>query len=239
MRILAVILLFGLASEGWAETGISGMLACTPKDSQQKPVIYAFDGQYLLRDSDSSAPFKKVVSLYDDLDLYFAFIPTKKTLENHEGLVRQYKNYQSKKKEISAEVARFKSLHCPKVNKADFSAPFYKKFEGKKSDVGIPKNFHCSSKIEDEFQTEAPKVKIEEFLQVKLTIDFREMVVREEIFTPSKDIVSIEHPTVQYFLSAKEFDHRFSGTEYQCQSLGIAVPKIDTSQSLTPIGKDL
>ena len=56
---------------------------------------------------------------------------------------------------------------------------------------------------------------------------------------PSKDIVSIEHATVQYFLSAKEFDHRFSGTEYQCQSLGIAVPKIDTSQSLTPIGKDL
>ena len=79
MRILAVILLLGLASKGWAETGISGMLACTPKDSQQKPVIYAFDGQYLLRDSDSYAPFKKVVSLYDGLDLYFAFIPTKKT----------------------------------------------------------------------------------------------------------------------------------------------------------------
>ena len=65
------------------------------------------------------------------------------------------------------------------------------------------------------------------------------MVVREEIFTPFKDIVGIEHSAVQYFLSAKEFDRRFSGTEYQCQSLGIAVPKIDTSQSLTPIGRDL
>ena len=138
-----------LALAGGHVTGISGMLACTPKDSQQKPVIYAFDGQYLLRDSDSSAPFKKVVSLYDGLDLYFAFIPTKKTLEGHEGLVRQHKNYQSKKKEISAEVARFKSLHCPKVNKADIFAPYYRKFDGKKPDVGIPKDFHCSSKIED------------------------------------------------------------------------------------------
>ena len=45
MRIFAALILLGLASEGWAETGISGMLACTPKDSQQKPVIYAFDGQ--------------------------------------------------------------------------------------------------------------------------------------------------------------------------------------------------
>ena len=48
------------------------------------------------------------------------------------------------------------------------------------------------------------------------------MVVREERYSPSS--------------SRKE---KFSGEEYQCQSLGIKVPEIDTSQSLTPIGKDL
>ena len=32
MRIFAALLLLGLASEGWAESGISGMLACNPND---------------------------------------------------------------------------------------------------------------------------------------------------------------------------------------------------------------
>ena len=159
MRILAVILLFGLASEGWAETGISGMLACTPKDSQQKPVIYAFDGQYLLRDSDSSAPFKKVVSLYDGLDLYFAFIPTKKTLEDHEGLVRQYKNYQSKKKDISAEVARFKSLHCPKVNKADIFARTIENLRVKSTMLEFRRIFIVHQKLKMSFKQKRQKLK--------------------------------------------------------------------------------
>ena len=44
MRIFAALLLLGLASEGWAETDISGMLACNPNDENKKPVIYAFDG---------------------------------------------------------------------------------------------------------------------------------------------------------------------------------------------------
>ena len=49
MRIFAALLLLGLASEGWAESGISGMLACNPNDENKKPVIYAFDGEYLSR----------------------------------------------------------------------------------------------------------------------------------------------------------------------------------------------
>lgn len=44
MRICAALLLLGLASEGWAETDISGMLACNLNDEIKKPVIYAFDG---------------------------------------------------------------------------------------------------------------------------------------------------------------------------------------------------
>tara|TARA_B100001093_G_scaffold385307_1_gene371150 strand:- start:398 stop:595 length:198 start_codon:yes stop_codon:yes gene_type:complete len=47
MRIFAALLLFGLASEGWAEADISEMLACNPNDENKKPVIYAFDGAYL------------------------------------------------------------------------------------------------------------------------------------------------------------------------------------------------
>ncbi len=67
-----------------------------------------------------------------------------------------------------------------------------------------------------------PQAEIQDLDQVKLTLDLSRMVVREERYSPS---------------SAQP--QKFSGEEYQCQSLGITVPEIDTSQSLTPIGRDL
>ena len=51
MRIFGALLLFGLASEGWAGSDISEMLACNPNDENKKPVIYAFDGEYLSRNA--------------------------------------------------------------------------------------------------------------------------------------------------------------------------------------------
>tara|TARA_Y200000002_G_scaffold292454_1_gene246643 strand:+ start:302 stop:475 length:174 start_codon:yes stop_codon:yes gene_type:complete len=51
MRIFGALLLFGLASDGWAESDISEMLACNPNDENKKPVIYAFDGEYLSRNA--------------------------------------------------------------------------------------------------------------------------------------------------------------------------------------------
>ena len=67
-----------------------------------------------------------------------------------------------------------------------------------------------------------PQAEIQDLDQVKLTLDLSRMVVREERYSPS---------------SAQP--QKFSVEEYQCQSLGVTVPEIDTSQSLTPIGRDL
>ena len=63
MRIFAALLLLGLASEGWAESGIYGMLACNPNDKDKKPVLYAFDGEYLIRDNELAYPFQFLASL--------------------------------------------------------------------------------------------------------------------------------------------------------------------------------
>ena len=66
-----------------------------------------------------------------------------------------------------------------------------------------------------------PQAEIQDLDQVKLTLDLSRMVVIEERYSPST-------------VSTK-----LSGEVYQCQSLGVTVPEIDTSQSLTPIGRDL
>ena len=72
MRIFAALLLLGLASEGWAESGISGMLACNPNDKDKKPVLYAFDGEYLIRDNELAYPFQFLASLPNKNEIYFA-----------------------------------------------------------------------------------------------------------------------------------------------------------------------
>ena len=68
-----------------------------------------------------------------------------------------------------------------------------------------------------------PTVTFEDLDHVKITIDFTNMIVIEERYSPFSEWRK----------------NRFSAAEYQCQSLGITVPEIDTSQSLTPIGRDL
>lgn len=49
MRMLAALLLIGLASEAWAKTDIFGMLACNPYEENKKPIIYVFDGECLFK----------------------------------------------------------------------------------------------------------------------------------------------------------------------------------------------
>ena len=66
-----------------------------------------------------------------------------------------------------------------------------------------------------------PQAEIQDLDQGKLTLDLSRMVVIEERYSPS-------------MVSTK-----FYGEVYQYQSLGIMVPEINTSQSLTPIGRDL
>ena len=73
MRILAAMLLIGLASEAWAKSDKSGMLACNPNDENKKPVIYVFDGEYLLRDNDLAYPFRHIASLPQKTEMYFSY----------------------------------------------------------------------------------------------------------------------------------------------------------------------
>ena len=60
-----------------------------------------------------------------------------------------------------------------------------------------------------------------EFYHVKLTLDFEEMRV-------------IEQSSLR---KEKKKTTKFENNTYECQSLGVTVPEIDTSESTTPIGE--
>ena len=94
MRILAAMLLIGLASEAWAKSDISGMLACNPNDENKKPVIYVFDGEYLLRDNDLAYPFRNIASLPQKTEMYFSYAHSRNQLlawqANVESLLSQW-----------------------------------------------------------------------------------------------------------------------------------------------------
>tara|TARA_B100001173_G_scaffold84369_1_gene72173 strand:+ start:472 stop:744 length:273 start_codon:yes stop_codon:yes gene_type:complete len=60
-----------------------------------------------------------------------------------------------------------------------------------------------------------------DFYHVKLTLDLENMRVIEQ------SSLRIEHKKTT----------KFENNTYECQSLGVAVPEIDTSESTTPIGE--
>ena len=75
MRTILVIIFMTLATQANAADR-SGMFVCTPLSSSDKPIIYSFDGKFLIRDNNLEVPFTKVSSLTEIMDLYFAFEPT-------------------------------------------------------------------------------------------------------------------------------------------------------------------
>ena len=68
-------------------------------------------------------------------------------------------------------------------------------------------------------------VDVNEFNQFKVTVDLNKMTVRQEIYAPLGEIGR----------KIRSFD----AEEFRCQSLGIDVPEIDVSESITPIGKGI
>ena len=96
MRIFAAMLLIGLASEAWAKSDKSGMLACNPNDENKKPVIYVFDGEYLLRDNDLAYSFRNIASLPQKTEMYFSYAQNRNQLfawqENFDSILWQWAN---------------------------------------------------------------------------------------------------------------------------------------------------
>ena len=90
--LIALLLMFG--SQAGAESEVSGMLACNPNKTGAKPVIYAFDGKYLLRDNQKKTPFQHIASIAGFLEIYFAFVPTvamRRQQRDFENAVKQFK----------------------------------------------------------------------------------------------------------------------------------------------------
>ena len=229
----------------------SGMLACNPNDKTKKPVIYAFDGKHLIKDNDPTIPYKHLSSITDQFDVYFAFVPTDEYTkrlvffnnlkpfftENKDVISKVIKNIEflcSTRSKILCDPNRWEDddrfLYQSPLEKLNFS---WKELLAERDKIKkVLGRFWAGNSAQD-FVKEAQKTinfvsqkEIlydinTEFYHVKLTLDFEEMRVIEQSSLRIEQIKRTE----------------FVNNTYECQSLGVTVPEIDTSESTTPIGE--
>ena len=200
MRIFAALLLLGFASEGWAEASISGMLACNPNNKDKKPVIYAFDGEYLIRDNELAYPFQFLASLPNKNEIYFAYTHGRfHTAERNMKVIRA-EEYLSKLTRYGLTEERLQRIRKDCV--AD-DIVFQKNLKYFASYIGGSVNDYGSIVIPDRnltFSCEEivtleskelvnlvpfPPVPIEELTHVKLTLNLSSMIVIEERYVSS------------------------------------------------------
>ena len=252
MNTVAVFIMSVVISHTASER--SGMLACNPNDKTKKPVIYAFDGKHLIKDNDPTIPYKHMASITDQFDVYFALVPTvdyqERKAEYNKARAFAIENYETIQKVISDVYILCFQNHADKCNLAT-SNPFGKtltldlisegfnfspqellKWQNKiklylniYSDIKAFKLFEFKAKnkkLIDSFVEKKLTYNLNtDFHHVKLTLDFEEMRVIEQSSLRIEQIKRTE----------------FVNNTYECQSLGVTVPEIDTSESTTPIGE--
>lgn len=263
MRFVIIALMLIFALQARADSDVSGILACNPNKTGAKPVIYAFDGKYLLRDNQKRTPFQHIASIAGFLEVYFAFVPSRKMYQRLNDIEQYRQDLKEAQDNIQKKVdgpngqkyveafAEFQDW-CQYYNSNPSVWLYGRHLGGTKAtkyenyflrnfvelNVGVAQPLNCENtkgkKLTDfikssedlrkdyldfsfsEFETNA-------FDQIKLTVDLSKMAVRQEVYKPRWES---ENRTAA-----------FSGLEFQCQSLGIDVPEIDVSESITPIGR--
>lgn len=232
MRTITAIILATIAS-GVNALDRSGMFVCTPLSSDQKPIIYSFDGEYLIRDNNLKVPFTKVSSLTESMDLYFAFEPT---YQGGKKLALQ-RLLRSDGDLLTSELANFTN-HCKSSLELYTLEAYYQ--DSKRSEkkqlqpilnlIDAVGNLSCL-KPKQEIEEFLSPVTEEDFNHIKLTINFDKMWVIEERIKNGGAIESNE----------KLFGS-FQGAnalKYQCKSLGIDVPEVDTSEAIVPLASNI
>ena len=213
----------------------SGMFVCTPKSDTNKPIIYAFDGKYLIRDNNAEIPFTKISSLSDQLDLYFAFEPTSwgsKKLALHNSLKMDGEQVET---ELASFVNFCNSYHYKQSN---FKTYYELETETPRIETEAVKTLAAAfaeekcSGIEDRIDRLLKPVTEQDYNHVKLTINFDEMwVIEERISSGGWSYANEERD---------DFIHRNEkAIKYQCKSLGIDVPEVDTSKSIVPLASNI
>ncbi len=229
----------------------SGMLACNPNDETKKPVIYAFDGKHLIKNNDPTIPYKYLSSITDQFDVYFAFMPTDE-YSKRLFLFNNLKPFFTENKDVISKVITNIEFLCSNQSQFGchpdtwgvdtwvlYQSPLkklnlrWKELLAERDKIKkVLGRFWAGISAQD-FAEEAQKtinfISQKEilydintdFYHVKLTLDFEEMRV-------------IEQSSLRIGQKKRT---KFVNNTYECQSLGVTVPEIDTSESTTPIGE--
>ncbi|MDA9158946.1 hypothetical protein N9O21_00100 [Rhodobacteraceae bacterium] len=272
MRALLVALMLTVATQAGAGSDISGILACNPNKTGRKPVLYAFDGKYLLRDNQTKTPFIHIASIGGFLEIYFAFLPSERMNREFQYAAAFNQSLKVLKENVSNR------LNGPEGEKYHTAFSDFQKFcsevnyNHKFSEYlgfidldfnNVPENtkeiysylnrgfvelgnffkseyLSCArvkgKKISNFVQTRTPlervaknieisveELDVNEFHQVKLTVNLNEMSVAEEVLNPN----------------LLRGSSKFKGEKFQYQSLEMDVPEIVLSETITPIGRDI
>lgn len=229
-KILAITLMIAASSASALDR--SGMFVCTPQSSQDKPIIYSFDGEYLIRDNNLQVPFTKVSSLTDNMDLYFAFEPT--YMADRKFALR--KLLQDDSELITSELADFTKFCNSKYTEGIKLKSFYEDYDSRSGKlqlepvsnlVGVFGNLSCHKKTKESVENFFAPITDEEYHHVKLTINFDKMWVIEE---------RVQNGGVSQ--KYEDFNEKMA-VKYQCKSLGIDVPEVDTSESIVPLASNI
>lgn len=208
----------------------SGMFVCTPKSDNETPIIYAFDGVHLLRDNNLETPFTKLASLSDQLDLYFAFTPSlsgKRKLEAAK-MLEKFPELVVAEAEGFLANCEFsgKSTYTEYANKVMASKDRYEKLAQDGAPL-LPYHSKCGQTVEQILNFNLTP---DDLNHVKLTINFANMTVVEEVVYPEPTSLDLFSRKVQSRLPIQQ--------TFACKSLIVEVPKVDTSKSIVPLAKD-
>lgn len=206
---------------------------------------------HLIKDNDPTIPYKYLSSITDQFDVYFAFVPTdeytkrlvlfnnlnpfftenkdviSKVIKNIEFLCSHRSEFNCDPNEWDEDAWVLYKSPLKKLNlrwkellaERDKIKKVLGRFWGSISAQGFVEeaektiNFVTQKEILYDINTD--------FHHVKLTLDFEEMRVIEQSSLRIEQIKRTE----------------FVNNTYECQSLGVTVPDIDTSESTTPIGE--
>ena len=241
MRTILIALFTTLATQVSSEAA-SGMLVCNPNDISEEPVVYSFDGEFLLRDNNPKFPYMNLLTVQENIFLYFGYELSEYKMAKLDRELEKYSKIKADVWKIKTEIKNFKR-YCKVASKNSTYTNFTMHKNFSKSlresnqcidpltrkdrcdysfevDYKLLPSERCSniSQLEDNYIPRQPSLSFEDFDQVKLTINLNSMKVIEERISS---------------------DTGLSAERFVCKSLGIIPPEIDKSQSITPIPKDI
>lgn len=231
-----------------AEQISGGLLTCTPSDLNEKPVVYRFNENHLVRDTDPDTVYEKVGDVFDRYSFYASLKPTRDYFSAR-GQHKFDQNMLSENIEKSREFLSGFEKWCDSTQ--DENPRWYKYKESLESgdflnkltisnwkQLGVKKTFSCKS-VKEVLRNEnlvlpEPKLYDNEFYISKITLDTKNWTVFEEIGLNSP-INDNEMDSKMRSIKIRGLSGKSVSEGTKCQLIQVEIEDIDPSKNTIPL----